>query len=253
MLGTSTRAITTGIATAVAACIAAGGAAAAEHTIADIGLTSHKPGTPTGGTLHLVWPSAHPGGKPKPETKGVFQLPAGTKIDEGAVPACTASDTELKTLGGAACPPGSDVGPGRVSFITGVGAPLDPFLLDNEWYHGPGQIIGLFHPHGQSAPTLAVNRVRIEGASFVATPALPPGYPPGEKTAPKQSDQTIHKLVSGGRAFLTTPPTCPRSGRWISHSTVTYEDGSVETAASATPCERPAAKRKHHHKHRRHR
>ena len=226
-----------GVGIAILAC--AGPAAASQKLVADLKLTSHRPATPTGATLHLVWPDNDAGGRPKPEAKGVFVLPKGARIDETAIPTCTASDEQLKIEGGGACPDGSDLGPGQVSFDTGLGAPVDPFMLDNEWYHGPGQIFGLFHPHGQQAPTLIVNRVKIVGASFVATPSLPPGVPPTRKTVPKQSDQRVYKRVgSTGASFITTPPTCPRSGKWVAHATVTYDDGSVDRAKSVTRCRR---------------
>jgi hypothetical protein len=229
---------TTALGTAIAMLACAGAAGASTKLVADLKLTSHRPGTPSGGTLHLVWPDNGPGGRPKPEAKGVFVLPKGSRINENALPTCTASDEQLKVEGSAACPDGSVVGPGQVSFMTGLGAPVDPLLLDNEWYHGPGQIFGLFTPHGAPAPTLAVNRVKIVGASFVATPSLPPGFPPTTKTVPKQSDQKILKRVSSAGAFITTPPTCPRSRKWVSHSTVTYDDGSVQKATSVTRCVR---------------
>jgi hypothetical protein len=224
---------------AVAMLACAGSAAANSKLVADLKLTSHRPGTPTGATLHLVWPDNGPDGRPKPEAKGVFVLPKGSRIDESAVPTCTASDEQLQVQGGAACPDGSDVGPGRVSFMTGLGAPVDPFLVDNEWYHGPRQIFGLFTPRDAPAPTLAVNRVKIVGASFVAKPSLPPGFPPDKKTVPKESHQRIHKRVSStGASFITTPSKCPRSGKWVSHSTVTYDDGSIDRATSVTRCRR---------------
>jgi hypothetical protein len=226
----------TSVAIAVASLVGAAGAGAKPHLVADLRLTSHEPGQPSGATLHLVWPDAGKSGKPKPEKIGVFVPPAGTRINEAAIPTCTASDTELKVKGGAACPHGSALGPGHVSFISGIGRPVDPFALDNYWYHGPKQIFGLFHPQGTSNPTLAVNRVEIRGATFIARPSLPPGFPPGEKTVPKRSDQRIYRLSTPKGAFITTPPTCPRSGRWIAHAAVTYDDGSVQRATSVTRC-----------------
>ncbi len=235
------RAVPTVLLAVLVAAVAApvGEASASSKLIADLQLNSPDPGTPTGATLHLVWPSDGPGGKPKPEVKGVFELPAGTEINENAVPACTASDTELEVEGGAACPSGSGIGPGEISLLTGLGPPVDPVFLDDQWFHGPGQIFALITPRGLPRPILAVNRVQIQGASFVAAPSLPPGYPPGTKTVPKQSDQTIDKRVSAAGAFITTPPTCPAGGRWIAHATVTYDDGSVDRATSATRCNRP--------------
>lgn len=228
------------VATSIALALGAGAASAGAkpRLVADLQLTAHKSGQPSGATLHLVWPDAGKTRKPKPEKLGVFHLPAGTRINESAIPTCTASDTELKARGGAACPPGSALGPGRVDFVTGIGNPVDPFAMDNHWYHGPKQIIGLFHVPGTSHPTIAVNRVEIRGSSFIARPALPPGYPPGEKTVPKESYQRIHRLVTAKGAFITTPPKCPRSRRWISRSAVTYDDGSVQRATSVTRCKR---------------
>lgn len=226
-----------GVAIATVGGIGAGGAAASERLVADLKLTSHRPNQPTGGTLHLVWPKGEDG-KPKTQRVGVFRLPAGTRVNESAIPACTATDAELRVAGGSACPEGSALGPGRVTFVSGIGSPLDPVTLDNDWYHAPGQIVGLFHPQGSSMPVIAVNRVDIKGSAFVARPALPPGYPPGTKTAPKQSDQEIYGLSTTRGAFLTTPPRCPRNGRWVAHAKMIYEDGSVERDTSVTRCKR---------------
>jgi hypothetical protein len=226
-----------GVVLAIVGGVDAAAAAASERLVAELKLTSHRPNQPTGATLHLVWPKDE-NGKPKTQKVGVFRPPAGTRINEAAIPACTATDAELRAQGGAACPDGSALGPGRVTFVSGIGSPLDPVTLDNDWYHAPGQLIGLFHPPGSSMPIIAVNRVDIQGSAFVARPALPPGYPPGSKTAPKQSDQEIYGMSTTGGAFLTTPPRCPRSGRWVSHAKMIFEDGSVERATSVTRCKR---------------
>jgi hypothetical protein len=215
----------------------AGGASASERLVADLKLTSHRPNQPTGGTLHLVWPNGEDG-KPKPESVGIFHLPAGTRVNESAIPVCTATDAELRVAGGNACPEGSALGPGRVTFVSGIGSPLDPVTLDNDWYHAPGQIVGLFHPRGSNTPVIAVNRVDIQGSTFVARPALPPGFPPGKKTAPKQSDQEIYGLTTTRGAFLTTPPRCPRNGKWVARAKVIYDDGSIDRATSVTRCKR---------------
>ena len=199
-------------------------------------LTSHTPGTPTGGKLHFVLPDG-PDGKPLAEAEGVFQLPAGTVIDQKALPPCTASDQELQATGGATCPPDSRLGPGQIWLQTGLGSPFDPFWVDDYWYYGPpGEIFTLVRKHGTPGPTLAVSRARIEGATFIARPNFPPGYPPGTKTVLKESEQTIETRVTSAGSFLTTPPVCPRSRKWISRAKITYEDGSTDTATSVTRC-----------------
>ena len=212
-------------------------AAASDRLVADLKLTSKRPNQPTGATLHLVWPDGEDG-KPKPEKVGIFRLPAGSRVNQSAIPVCTATDAELRVRGGSACPGGSELGPGRVTFVSGFGSPFDPVTLENDWYHAPGQLVGLFHPQGSRTPTIAVNRVDIQGSTFVARPALPPGFPPGTKTAPKQSDQEIYGLSTTRGAFLTTPPRCPRSRKWVAHATVIYDDGSVDKDTSVTRCKR---------------
>jgi hypothetical protein len=201
-------------------------------------LTSSQPGTATGAVLHLVYPNDGPGGKPKPVSKGVYTFPSGTTIDEGAIPICTVSDAELQLLGREACAPATALGGGAITVDSGFGPPIDPFLLDNSYFHGPGQLITVFTPHEAPGPVLQVNRLEIEGSTIIDRPSLPPGYPPGTKTVAKQVDDEIARVSSGGRAFMTTPASCPRAGKWISRLTITYEDGTVETATSATPCAR---------------
>jgi hypothetical protein len=201
-------------------------------------LTSHQPGTPTGATLHIVYPNDGPGGKPKPVSLGVYRFPRGTTIDEGAVPVCLASDAEFELLGASACPPDTALGGGGLTVDTGFGPPIDPLVLDDSYFHGPGELITAFRPREAPGPVLQVNRLQIEGSTIIDRPSLPPGYPQGTKTVAKEVNDEIAPVSSGGQAFMTTPPKCPRSGSWISRLTITYEDGTMETATSATPCAR---------------
>jgi hypothetical protein len=202
-------------------------------------LTSHRPASATGAVLHIVYPDDGPGGKPKPVSKGVYEFPAGTRFDEGALPICTASDAEFELLGANACPSDTALGGGGITVDTGFGAPVDPMALDDGYFHGPGQLITVFTPHGYPRPVLQVNRLKIEGSTIIDLPSLPPGYPPGTKTVAKQVDQQIALASSGTRAFMTTPATCASSGKWVARLTITYDDGSVDTATSATPCYQP--------------
>ena len=218
------------IVVAVGSGLGAGSAAASGGLVAKLRLSSHRPGTPTGATLNLIRPDG-PDGKPKPEATGIFQLPAGTAINEKAVPACTLDDTAWQVEGVGACPR-SRLGEGLATLDTGFGPPIDPLTVDDYWFHAPGQIVALFTPHGLKAPVLTITRVRIEGATFVAPLSLPPGYPPGTKTVPKESDVTIDRHGS----FITTPPTCPADGEWVAKVTLVYDDGSTDSATDATPC-----------------
>lgn len=96
---------------------------------------------------------------------------------------------------------------------TGFGPPIDPLALDDSYFHGPGQLITVFRPHEAPGPVLQVNRLQIKGATIIDRPSLPPGYPQGTKTVAKEVNQEIALVSSGGQAFMTTPPSCPRSGK----------------------------------------
>ena len=215
----------------------AGAARAADSQIqATLRLTSSIPGTPTGAVLNLVRPDGKDG-KPKTEAEGIFQLPAGTVINQQAVPPCMNDDITWQVEAYAACP-SSHVGDGFASLYTGVGAPVDPLGIDEQWYYAPGEIVALYSLHGHPYPVVKIGHVKIKGASFDAPLDLPPGYPPGTKTAPKATDVTLQPYVGAHGAFITTPPTCPPDGRWITTVTLHYDDGTTDEVSDATPCSR---------------
>jgi hypothetical protein len=226
-----------------AACLRPGRAAAAGNGFqAKLRLTSSRPNTPTGAVLNLIRPDG-PDGKPKTESVGVFQLPPGTKVSQTAVPACTKDDTTWQAEGPAACPQ-SFIGTGFVTLYTGLGPPVDPVNLDQQWYYAPGQLVQLVTAHGTTMPVLKVLRVDIKNATFTAQlNDLPPGYPPGTQASPKETDITINSYVGPHGAFLTTPPTCPRDGKWVTTVTLHYSDGSTDQVSDATPCVQAARRR----------
>ena len=64
-----------------------------------------------------------PNGKPPAIASAVFRLPVGTRIDTAAVERCTATNEEIQASGPAACPPGSKVGSGKLTAVSGFGQP----------------------------------------------------------------------------------------------------------------------------------
>jgi hypothetical protein len=233
--GASLAAAVAALAGALAAPMTAG--AAESHMQVQLRLTSPKPNTPTGAVLNLTRPD-EADGKPKTETRGVFRLPAGTVINQDAVPPCTKDDLTWQVEGTAACPD-SYLGNGYVTLVSGLGPPVDPFDVDQHWYYAPGELVALYTKHGTTYPILEVGHAQIDGATISADLDLPPGYPPGTKTSPKDTDLTIQPYVGPRGTFITTPPTCPSSGKWITTVTLSYEDGTDETVSDAMPCERP--------------
>lgn len=228
------------------------GAQGSSRMQAKLRLTSSIPGTPTGGILNLTRPDGADG-KPKTEAVGVFRLPPGTIVNRRAVPPCTKDDTTLQAEAYAACPD-SHIGNGFASLYSGLGPPVDPFDVDQQWYYGPDQLLGLNSAHDRPVPVLKVSHVRIEGTNFIAPLDLPPGYPPGTKTSPRETKVTIQPYIGPHGAFLTTPAVCPSSRKWITSVFLRYDDGSTDEVADATPCTRAKAhhrhKRRHHRRHR---
>ena len=80
--------------------------------------------------------------------------------------------------------------------------------------------------------------MQIRGSTFTARLNLPPGYPPGSKMSPKETDVTINRYLGPRGPFLTTPRTCPASKRWITRVKLYYDNGTTDTVSDATPCRR---------------
>ena len=75
--------------------------------LADFSLrfTSGAPGTPTGMAVHVLLRKAgDPNAKPSPLRSAVIRGPNGLRFDTGALPECTATDSEIQARGSDACP-----------------------------------------------------------------------------------------------------------------------------------------------------
>ena len=138
--------------------------ASASGLILSLQLTSHQAGTPTGATLHIVYPSDGPGGKPKPVSLGLYGFPRGTTIDEGALPVCPASDAEFDLLGPSACAVDTGLGGGGITVDTGFGPPVEvcveAYLLRVEAQSPPGPGEGMRTPQW-FAPEDAIRRLAV--------------------------------------------------------------------------------------------
>ena len=202
-------------------------------------LTTNQPGAPSGARLHLVYPNGADG-RPKQVTEAVYDFPAGTHIDERAVPTCSASDSDFNARGLDACPAKTGLGGGDLTAITGCGPPIDPFRTDLHTFHGPGQLVNAVTPHGAERPILSVARIKIDGNRFVDRPVLPPGCPPPNgRAAPHEVQLELLARTDGaGRSFLTAPPTCPPSAVWTSKVAIRFTDGANAAATSDAPCVR---------------
>ena len=164
-------------------------------------------------------------------------MPRGARFNGSATPPCTASDQQIQAEGNAACPPASKIGSGTIQ--TMMGFPTDPETADItafNWGKGTVEIV--------TAPgtgrTLAIDRGDFTGPGELTNhPPKAPGGPPDFETAVSSLDLNYEDVVrSGHAAFITTPPSCPADGSWISHVRYSTADGRSYHAFSRTPCRR---------------
>jgi hypothetical protein len=182
--------------------------------------------------IHYFDPRApeDPDSPPPALTEVIIAAPAGTVFDGGARPACTASDTELRLLGSAACPEQSKLGEGFGAVMLTAG-PRNPFVLDATLFDYGDGVLEMFTFPGTGI-TAATDRARFEGPStMVLHPAVVPGI------TEREFSWTYRGAgVEAGRPFLRTPSECPASGSWTSRLTYTVTTGATYSVASSTPC-----------------
>jgi len=203
-----------------------------------LGLTSRKPGTPTGMRVSvLLHRLGDRNAKASPLRSAVIRGPRGLRFDTTAVPQCTASDQQLKLLGQRACPANTKLAVGSFSAMTGFGPPVDPLAGENHVFNGPRQLIEVItSPGGAASP--AFDRLTIKGSTLTAHPPKAPGGPPEGESSVRSIGFAIPVRGSGRKTLIRTPRRCPRSRRWVTRATFGFADGSRETVASATPCKR---------------
>ena len=115
-------------------------------------------------------------------------------------------------------------------------APIDPLVGDDTVFNGDNELIEIVTPPGAPAPAAGVDHLTIKGNTLTAHPPSVPGGPPDYKTAIKRITFVIPAFASGDKPYLTTPPTCPKSGRWRTFAVFYFADGSHNGVTADTPC-----------------
>jgi hypothetical protein len=220
--------------TAAVACVPAAAARAATTPRGDFRLDFgvHKPGKATTLELHIRYKGRDPAGKPSPIRHIVMRAPAGTRFDTTALPRCTAYDEQLRADGDSACPPGSHLGGGQLTAITGFGPPVDPFATDVSIYNADSSFVEIVKDRTSGRP-LATDRFQIRGSTWIGNPPATPGGPPDGQTAVRDVDFTYAPKA----AWAITPARC-RTGRWRTSATFTYADGVTTTIRDSIACTR---------------
>jgi hypothetical protein len=194
--------------------------------------TTRAPGTASGRVFHdEYFDASDPDAKPPAVQHVHIQFPKGTRIDTAAVPLCTASDAELMAQGAAACDPKSQIGTEVFSFDTGVDGPNRIVTNDITFLNNTDELIILTQERQTGTRVVVRGQVTRDTVDFELTPL--PGTPP-DGGADKREDATYP--VTG---WLTTPPTCPKSGKWTFRVDYTFRNGEKVTRTSDSPCSRP--------------
>jgi hypothetical protein len=219
-------------AAAVAAIAFAGFSAESRASSIGLEFDTQRPGARAAMELHLAYTNpADPGAKPPPIRELTIDAPAGTRFDHVGVPVCEASDAELMASGPGACPPESRIGGGTIVVTTGFGPPFDPFASPTPVFnHGEGWLEVSQDSSGST--TIAVTRLAVKGNRIAGEIAATPGGPPDFQTAVS----TVDLGFPAATGYVTTPPRCPRDGRWKTTATYEFGDGTSEKVHDETPC-----------------
>lgn len=207
--------------------------------------TTTTPDTATGagftGTYHA---EGDPNGNPPYMRRMTFYPPAGTRYDTSVPDRCTASDVELEARGAAACPAGSKIGSGHTNGIifepvtgtvrfTTFDNPVDILNNANE------QIMVI--SSGGLGNAVVRGRMQPDGSVEFAAPTCFPVPPDGVPCARDHvlqlgSSTSMPNYTRNGRAYWTTPATCPTDGLWRTHVKFWWADGSVDDVETDQPC-----------------
>ena len=227
---------------------AAGEPASGPHETLDNQLTTTKPNAATGFTFKGRYHAAgDPSGNPPYMRKMIFYQPRGLRRDTSVPDRCSASDVELVLSGAAACPPGSRLGGGTT---TGLFMETFPTEVEVEVFNNTDEQVML--ARSPFVSTVVRGRIHPDGSAEFASPTCYPSVPgaacPVDNVLQIESSISVAPYTRpagrGVRSYMTTPPKCPKAGRWQSTVKLWWDDGSVDTVAIENPCTRPRAKKR---------
>ncbi|MEA2436300.1 MAG: hypothetical protein QOF65_856 [Thermoleophilaceae bacterium] len=199
--------------------------------------TTRTPGAPSGRLFHDEFFDARDASaKPPPVQHFHVQLPHGARFNWRAVPLCTASDAELMAEGPSACPAGSNVGAEVFSFDTGAEGPNRIVTNDITFLNNKEELIILTQERQSGTRVVVRGKLGPETFDFDLLPL--PGTPPDGGADKREDAKYPISLGPTRKAWLTTPPTCPASGKWTFRIDYTFRNGEKVTKTSDARCDR---------------
>ena len=205
------------------------------HGTLDQQWTTTQPGASTGshytGTYHAA---GDPSGDPPYMRRMTFYPPAGTRYDTSVPGRCTASDAELALRGPTACPEASRIGGG-----TGTAKAMgESNTLPIHVFNNTDEVVMVIESPGVF--TVSRGQIGPDGSTQFDSPTCYPSVNvagcPVDNALQTGSDVTMSSIERNGRAYLTTPPTCPETGYWESLMRFWWADGSEDAVPLRHPC-----------------
>jgi hypothetical protein len=186
--------------------------------------------------------------QPKRVTNFDITFPKGSKINNKAIPACKATDSDFANAQDPddACPKGSKIGTGKVAARTPFPGVAD-FTGTVDAYNAPKGL--LLFVNVQSANQTLVLHPKFKGLKLLtAVPqtCIPPNIPQNDckdNTGTKQEAiLTNFELKTtpkgkGKKILIKSPPTCPKAG-WAFEANIKYDDGTAVKIPSTSPCKK---------------
>jgi hypothetical protein len=199
--------------------------------------SSQAPGSSTAMSLHIRYTKTggDPNDKPSPIRSFQLDAPAGTTFRTAKVTACEASDAQVMLQGPDACPSASRLGGGTVTVVTGFGPPFDPFVSPTPVYNDGKGWLEISQTPSSPAVTIAVTRLAVSGSRVSGPIGSSPGGPPDGQSAVSAVDLSF----PASTGYISTPPSCPASGKWVATGTFGFADGTTQVVSGETPCTRP--------------
>ena len=191
--------------------------------------------------------------QPKRVTNFDITFPKGSKIDNKAIPACSATDDEFNQAESPddACPKKSKIGSGKVAARLPFDSPIGDVDGVVTAYNAKKGLI--LYVNLQEANQTLVLRPKFRGLRLLTTvphSCVPPNRPDNDcKDANGESQDAIlvnfelkTKAAGSGRGskkrnLITTPKTCP-SGGWGFEADIKYADGTSVNIPTKSPCTR---------------
>jgi len=141
--------------------------------------------------------------------------------------------------GSGACPASSVIGDGVITVDTGLPGPARIVTSDTTFLNDTGEDIFVNTVRG--TPARVIVRATVGKRTRTTVTSFLPGTLPdgGAVSTVTARDLRVVRTVDGKRrAYVTTPPHCPRRGYWTNRVSFTYYDGVTQTVRSRSPCER---------------